>query len=67
VPGGRVLKPIIYEAISDNNQGPLQQWAGLKKFPGSGRVCKIHFAHAGEIIVMSLCQIADEQNFLFNE
>ena len=26
------------------------------------RVCKIYFAHAGDLIMMFLCQIADEQH-----
>jgi len=31
-----------------------------------GRVCKTDFAHAGEIIVMSLCQIRGERNVFVN-
>jgi len=28
-----------------------------------GRVCKIHFAHAGIMAMVSLCQITDELHF----
>jgi len=30
--------------------------------PFMNRVGKIYFAHAGDLIMMSLCQIADEQH-----
>jgi len=32
-----------------------------------GRVCKMNFAHAGEISMVSLYQITDERNVFVNE
>ena len=30
----------------------------------AGRVCKIHFAHAGQMFMMALCQITGERVFV---
>jgi hypothetical protein len=67
--------PLIYMAYggapsgSQGASGPLdlgyEPGELLVRFaPKPGRVCKINFAHAGKVIIMSLCQITDERNFV---
>ena len=46
-------------------EGGAQALTSLRMFVVSaGRVCKIHFAHAGQIFMMALCQITDERAFV---